>query len=112
MPTALMWITVRSGIGFGKSLLYKNGRSLDVFAHASLVHEFGADNTVTTSNNLSSSGSRDRFDVDYGGTWGQYKLGVNYNTVKGDNAVFALTYNKGGHRSSPLGFEVTYNWTF
>lgn len=103
---------LRAGIGFGKSLLYKNGSSLDVFAQASLVHEFGADNTVTTSNSLSSSGSRDRFDVDYGGTWGQYKLGVNYNTVKGDNVIFALTYNKGGHRSSPLGFEVTYNWTF
>jgi outer membrane autotransporter protein len=99
---------LRAGINFGKNLTYKNGSSLDVFAQASLVHEFGGDYTV----NISDRAGSEAFDVGCGGSWGLYKVGVNYNAVKGNNAIFALTYNKGGHRSSPLGVELTYNWAF
>jgi outer membrane autotransporter protein len=72
------------------------------------VHEFGGDYTV----NISDRAGSEAFDVGCGGSWGLYKVGVNYNAVKGNNAIFALTYNKGGHRSSPLGVELTYNWAF
>ena len=103
---------MRAGINFGKSFAYKSGANLDVFAQASLVHEFGADTKVTTYNSYSPNDGTDSFDTDYSGSWGLYKLGVNYNTPRGNNAIFALTYNKGGHRSSPVGVELTYNWTF
>jgi outer membrane autotransporter protein len=101
---------LRAGINFGKSLSYKSGANLDVFAQASLVHEFGGDYTVNT-HGSSGSGS-EPFEVDYGGSWGLYKLGVDYSSPKGNSLGFALTYNKGGHRSSPLGVELTYNWAF
>jgi outer membrane autotransporter protein len=101
---------LRAGINFGKSLSYKSGANLDVFAQASLVHEFGGDYTVNT-HGSSGSGS-EPFAVDYGGSWGLYKLGVDYSSPKGNSLGFALTYNKGGHRSSPLGVELTYNWAF
>lgn len=101
----------RLGINFGRNIAYQNGANLDVFAQASLVHEFGGEGRVTTSYK-DWPDNPDNLNVEYGGSWGMYKLGVNYNTVKGDNAMFALTYNKGGHRSSPVGFELAYNWTF
>jgi outer membrane autotransporter protein len=101
---------LRAGINFGKNLTYKNGASLDVFAQASLVHEFGGDYTINTSNRYGSG--TDSLDVDYGGSWGLYKLGVDYSEPRGNSFGLALTYNKGGHRSSPLGVELTYNWAF
>ena len=103
---------LRAGINFGKSFVYKSGANLDVFAQASIVREFGADTEITTYNSYLPNNGTDSFDTDYGGSWGLYKLGVNYNTPRGNNAIFALTYRKGGHRSSPVGVELTYNWTF
>lgn len=103
---------VRAGFNVGKTIAYKSGANLDVFAQASLIHEFGDDGKITTYNKYYPNNGSDNLETKFDGTWGLYKLGLNYNTAKGDNGIVALTYNKGSHRSSPLGFELTYNWTF
>ena len=103
---------VRAGFNVGKTIAYKSGANLDVFAQASLIHEFGGDGKITTYNKYYPNNGSDNLETKFDGTWGLYKLGLNYNTAKGDNGIVALTYNKGSHRSSPLGFELTYNWTF
>jgi outer membrane autotransporter protein len=96
---------VRAGVGLGRTISYHNGSNLSAFVKASLIHELDGEgdvriNGVTT------------LKRDFGGTWGQYKLGLNYNSKRGNNALLALTYEKGGHRSSPLGIEASYNWSF
>jgi hypothetical protein len=103
---------VRAGFNVGKTIAYQSGANLDVFAQASLVHEFGGDGQITTTNKYYPNNGTDNLETKFDGTWGLYKFGLNYNTAKGDNGILALTYNKGSHRSSPVGFELTYNWTF
>ena len=103
---------VRAGFNVGKTIAYQSGANLDVFAQASMIHEFGGDGQITASNKYYPNNGSDNLEAKFDGTWGQYKLGLNYNTAKGDNGILALTYNQGSRRHSPLGFELSYNWTF
>ena len=103
---------VRAGFNVGKTIAYQSGANLDVFAQASMIHEFGGDGQITTYNKYYPNNGTDNLETKFDGTWGLYKFGLNYNTVKGDNGILALTYNQGSHRHSPLGFELSYNWTF
>jgi outer membrane autotransporter protein len=99
----------RVGIGFGKKYVREDGSTLDLFVKASLVHEFDGETDV----NLYTDANKTAYDpltVDYGGTWGQYKAGINYNSGKDFNAHAAVTYEKGGDRESPIGFEVGLTW--
>ena len=103
---------IRAGFNVGKTIAYQSGAKLDVFAQASLIHEFGGDGQITTYNKYYPDNGTDTLQTKFDGTWGLYKFGLNYNIAKGNNGILALTYNKGSHRSSPVGFEITYNWTF
>ena len=103
---------LRAGFNFGKSISYQSGAKLDVFGQISLLHEFNGQSQITTKNTASGSENSDTFAKDFGGSWGRFKLGLNYSTARSSNAILALTYDKGSHRSSPLGIEAKFNWSF
>ena len=99
----------RVGVGIGRKYLYDDGRTLDLFFKASLVHEFDGETDVNIYTD-SAKTKYDPFTVDYSGTWGQFKAGFNYYNGKNFNAHAAVTYENGGDRESPLGLELGLSW--
>lgn len=97
-------LRLRGGVAIGRQHLYNDGAKLDTYLKLSLVHEFDGESTV----NLYG----EPFGVDYGGTWGQYKLGMNFTSAKNTDFNVALTYENGGGRKSPLGVEAGVKWSF
>ena len=103
-------LRARAGLGFGKKRVYDNGRSLEFFVRASVVKEFDGDTNVRFFTDQTKT-AFDPFKVDYSGTWGQYKLGLNYYAPdKGFTLHGALTYENGGDRESPIGLELGGSW--
>ncbi|MEG1160194.1 MAG: autotransporter outer membrane beta-barrel domain-containing protein, partial [Acidaminococcaceae bacterium] len=94
----------RLGFALGRDHSYQDGAQLSTFFKASLVHEFDGKTDVRLYG--------EPFETDFSGTWGQFKLGVDFKNAKNFGYNAALTYEKGGRRTSPVGFELGANWTF
>jgi outer membrane autotransporter protein len=93
----------RLGVGVGQTKTMANG-SWDWYLRASLVHEFQGTSTAELYG--------EPFKVDYGGTWGQYKLGFDYTTLHSTDFNVALVLNRGGERTSPVGVQASVNIPF
>ena len=93
----------RVGVGIGQMKPTASGY-WDWYVRASLVHEFQGDTTAYLYG--------EPFKVDYGGTWGQYKLGFDYTTQHGPDYNLAFVYNHGGDKSSPVGVQASINVPF
>lgn len=93
---------LHGGIAFGRKYVLNSGAKLDLFAKASIVHEFDGEMDVY----LYGEG----FKTDYSGTWGQYKIGFNYDAGKNYFVNFALNYENGGDHETPFGVELGINW--
>jgi len=98
----------RAGLKIGRNWVYENGRTLDLFARASLIHEFDGEADINIYSDASKS-SYDPFTADYSGTWGQYKVGI-ASRGKDFDAYAAFTYEDGDGRESPVGVEAGLKW--
>jgi len=96
--------SVRGRLGFalGRKVLTSAGKTLDFYVKASIIREFDGETDLLISG--------DPFKADFGGTWGQYKLGINY--WNNDNFMLhgALVYENGENYESPIGVELGLNW--
>jgi len=96
--------SVRGRLGFslGRRVATETGKTLDFYVKASIIREFDGETDLTMSG--------DPFKADFGGTWGQYKLGINY--WNNDNFMLhgALVYENGENYESPIGVELGLNW--
>ena len=80
----------------------ESGKTLDFYVKASVLREFDGET------NISING--DPFKTDFGGTWGQYKLGIDYWNADNFGARAAIVYESGSGYESPIGFELGLNW--
>ena len=95
---------IRGSVSFGKAKDLADGSKLDMYLKASLVHEFGADTDILIEDQ--------NYRTEYGGTWGQYRLGANLVSKRGNDLGAALTYDGGGSRRGGLGIQLNASWKF
>ena len=88
----------RLGVAFGRKYQYANGAKMDLYVKAAMVHEFDGETDVYLNS--------ERFKTDYSGTWGQYGVGIDYQTAGETVIRGALNFENGGGRKSPIGVEL------
>lgn len=95
---------VRGGVSFGKAKALADGSKLNMYLKASLVHEFGAATNMLIEDK--------NYRTEYGGTWGQYRLGANLVSKRGNDLGAAFTFDGGGSRRGGLGIQLNASWKF
>ena len=95
-------VRARLGVAVGRKVTTESGKTLDFYVKASVLREFDGET------NISING--DPFKTDFGGTWGQYKLGIDYWNADNFGARAAIVYESGSGYESPIGFELSLNW--
>ncbi len=95
-------VQARGGILFGRSFITSNGSMLDIYANASLVHEFDGETDVIMSGG--------KYTSDLSGTWGVYGIGLNWEVSKGRYLNARFQYADGDGRTQPWGAQIGFSF--
>ena len=88
------YIRFRGGIVLGRSWTLGNGTLLDLYADASIIHDFDADTRVTISGG--------EYTATLGGTWGIYGIGANWQFKPGKFFHARFQYSDGEPFTEPF----------
>ena len=88
------YVRIRGGVVLGKNWTLENGTQLDLYADASIIHDFDADTKVTMDKGV--------YESTLGGTWGVYGVGANWRFAPGRFLHARLQYSDGAPFSEPF----------
>ncbi|MDO5562879.1 MAG: autotransporter outer membrane beta-barrel domain-containing protein, partial [Synergistaceae bacterium] len=96
------YIRLRGGIVLGRSWTLQNDTLLDLYADASIIHDFDADTRVTMSGGAYTS--------TLGGTWGVYGIGANWRYRPGKFFHVRFQYSNGEPFVEPFAVYLGMSW--